>query len=467
MNRALLIACVLAMGACTLGPDYERPALDLPVGFGESEVGKAETLAANWWTLYRDPILDELIASGLERNADIRAAVARIDEAEAFLRETNASLYPQIDLDAAAERSKVSTRGSTPTSGNIPNPRNNFQLTAATSFELDVWGRLRRATESARAQFMASQYSHDTVALTLASAIAQTYFAVRSLDAQILVSVETLAATTDSLDIVRKRAKGGLVSDLDLNQAETAQAAASAQYKELQRQRAVVLHQLGALSGKLDLKLEPGDIRSLPLPPLPPAGLPSALLERRPDVRQAEAQLIAANAEIGFARAAQFPTFFLTGSFGNQSRELSDLFTSGANIWSIGLGVVGPILDFGRYEARTEQAEARQRQALANYQGVAETAFRETADALSNVQWTAASEQDLQTRVDRVRNSLRLANLRYRTGYSAYLEVLDAQRTLNEAQLDLLRNRQAYLNYSVDLMKALGGGWRDPELASR
>lgn len=461
MKRVLLIACALALTGCTLGPDYERPALDLPASYGEAEVGAAETLTASWWTLYRDPLLDELVASGLERNADIRAAVARIDEAEAFLRETNSALFPQVDFDAAATRSKISTRGSTPSGTGVPNPRNNFQLTASTSFELDFWGRLRRATESSRAQYMASQYGRDTVALTLAAAIAQSYFAIRSLDAQILVSLETLAATEGSLDIVRKRAEGGLTSDLDVNQAEGAHAAASAQVKELRRQRAVFLHQLGVLSGRLGLQVEPGDIRTMPVPPLPPAGLPSTLLERRPDVRQAEAQLMAANAEIGFARASQFPTFSLTGSLGRQSRELSDLFSSGAGIWSIGLGVVGPILDFGRYAARTEQAEARQRQAAANYQGAAETAFRETADALSNVQWTAEAEQDLSTRVDRARNSLRLADIRYRSGYSAYLDVLDAQRTLNNAQLDLVRNRQAYLNYSVDLMKALGGGWRE------
>jgi multidrug efflux system outer membrane protein len=198
----------------------------------------------------------------------------------------------------------------------------------------------------------------------------------------------------------------------------------------------------------------------LPVPPLPPAGLPSTLLERRPDVREAEATLVSANALIGVSRAAQFPTFSLTAALGAQSRELTTLFSAGAGVWSIGLGVVGPILDWGRYAARTQQAEARANQAAATYEKTAQTAFREVSDALSNVRFAADTERDLRARVDQSTNTLRLANMRYRSGYSAYLEVLDAQRTLNDAQLALARNRQAYLNFTVDLMNSLGGGWQ-------
>jgi multidrug efflux system outer membrane protein len=200
-------------------------------------------------------------------------------------------------------------------------------------------------------------------------------------------------------------------------------------------------------------------LRQLPAPPLPPAGLPSSLLERRPDVREAEAQLVFANARIGVARAAQFPTFSLTGELGTQSREFSTLFSAGAGIWSVGLDMVAPIIDAGRYAARTQQAEARARQAAGAYEKAAQTAFREVADALSNVRLSADTEQDLRDRVERARNSLRLAALRYEAGYSAYIEVLDAQRTLNDAQFALVRNRQSYLAYTVDLMNALGGGW--------
>jgi multidrug efflux system outer membrane protein len=249
------------------------------------------------------------------------------------------------------------------------------------------------------------------------------------------------------------------VSDLDVYQAEGNRAQVAAQIKDLRRLRAAAVHQLGVLTGTLDLQLEPSDVRTLPSPPLPPAGLPSTLLERRPDIRRAEAAFAAANAQIGVARAAQFPTLSLTASLGVQSAELGNLLTANAGIWSFGLGVVGPIFDAGRYAARTEQAEARARQAAILYEQTVENAFREVSDALSNVRLAADAEQDLGARVDQARNTLRLATMRYEAGYSAYLEVLDAQRTLNEAQLALARNRQIFLGFTVDLMSALGGGW--------
>src|SRR5690606_16638697 len=288
---------------------------------------------------------------------------------------------------------------------------------ATTAFELDFWGRLRRANEAAQAQYLATRYGRDVVGLTLASAIAQTYFAVRSLQAQTEVAAENVRVSAESLDIATKRFEAGLISELDVNQAQSAHAGARAQLKEVQRQRDVTLHQLGELTGILDLQLEPGDVRALPSPPVPPAGLPASLLERRPDVRQAEAQLAAANAAIGVARAAQFPTFSLTGSYGRQSDTLSTLFESGNKIWSVGLNLMGPIFDAGRYAARTDQAVAQQKQAAALYEQAAEAAFRDVKDALSNVAWTADMEADLLARVEAARNSLRLARLRYESGY--------------------------------------------------
>jgi multidrug efflux system outer membrane protein len=268
-----------------------------------------------------------------------------------------------------------------------------------------------------------------------------------------------LRAAVDSVDIARRRSEAGVVSDLDVNQAEANRAQLAAQIKDLRRLRAATVHQLGVLTGVLDLNVGAGDLRQLPTPPLPPAGLPSTLIERRPDVREAEATLVAANAQIGVARAAQFPTFSITGALGVQSAQLSNLFSSGAGIWSIGLGVVGPIVDSGRYAARTEQAAARARQAAAVYERTVQAAFREVADALSNVRLAADTEQDLRDRVEQARSALHLSTLRYESGYSAYLEVLDAQRTLNDAQLALVRNRQSFLGFTVDFMNALGGGW--------
>jgi multidrug efflux system outer membrane protein len=220
------------------------------------------------------------------------------------------------------------------------------------------------------------------------------------------------------------------------------------------------------LTGRLDLSLSPGDFNALPLPPLAPAGLPSQLLERRPDVREAEATLEAATEQVGFARGSQFPALSLTASGGVASGDLSNLFTKNASIWSIGGNLLGPILDGGRYRARTEQAEARAKQAEGQYQRAVENAFRDVNDALTNVARAGEAEVDLQDYVAQSARSLKLAQLRYEQGYSAYIEVLDAQRTLNIAQLALIRNRQAYLSYTVDLMNALGGGW-DPESATK
>lgn len=462
-TRTVAVAIGIAAtlnGCMLLGPDYKRPEVALPASYPEAVAdGETVSVPANWWLLYKDPLLDHLVATGLAQNTDVKLAIARIEEAESLLRETAAAtLFPQVDVDAFAGRSRTSSRaGGVPASAGTTS--NNFQLAARTSFELDFWGRLRRLREAARAQYAVTRYARDVVSLTLAAGISQAYFNLRSLDAQIIVSQETLKAAAESADIARRRVDAGLVSELDLNQAEANRAQIAAQIKELQRLRAATVHQLGVLTGILDLQVAEGDVRALPVPPLPPPGLPSTLLERRPDVREAEAALAAATAQIGAARAAQFPTFSITGALGMQSAELSNLFSSGAGIWSIGLGLVGPIFDSGRSAARTDQAHARARQTAATYERTVQIAFREVADALSNVRLAADTETDLRNRVDQARNALRLATLRYDSGYSAYLEVLDAQRTLNEAQLALVRNRQSFLGFTVDLMNALGGGW--------
>ena len=330
-----MLLLALALGGCTLlGSDYQRPQFDLPDRYPEGAAGAsaAVPVPANWWRLYEDPLLDKLVAAGLAQNTDVKLALARLEEAEAVLREANATLLPQVDANTFAGRSGSSTRAGTTPPGAAA-IRNNFQLSANTSFEIDFWGRLRRLREAARAQYIGTRYGRDVIALTLAAAISRTYFTVRSLDAQLIVSDATLAAAVDSADIARRRAEAGVASELDVNQAEANRAQLAAQIKDLRRLRAATVHQLGALTGALDLKLDAGDLHQPPAPPLPPAGLPSTLLERRPDVRQAEAALMAANAQIGVAQAAQFPTFNLTAALGAQSAELSNLFSSGAGIW--------------------------------------------------------------------------------------------------------------------------------------
>ena len=466
MRARLVLACALLAG-CAVGPDYERPAMDLPNAYTEPDVGDAATVRADWWKLYGDPVLDGLVASALERNADVRLAVARIEEADANLRVVNAAFLPEIDLGAGANRTRFSTTTAVPTPPGVPPVRNDVRLALSTSYELDFWGRLRRQAESVRAQYLATRYAKDVVTLTLAGLTAQTYFALRSFDAQIVVTRETIVTRRESLDYVRARARGGIASDLEIAQAEGALADITVQLKELQRQRALFEHQLATFTGRLDLTLPGGDIRTLPTPALPPAGLPSALLERRPDVQQAEQQLASANAQIGVAKAAMFPTFTLTAFGGGESTTLANAVNSGSSIWSLGLGVSMPLLDWGRYRGLTDAATARQHQAGALYQQAVETAFREVADALSSVRSTASAEQDYQASVDAARRALRLSRMRYDAGYSPYLEVLDAQRQANLSEIAALRNRQALLSATVDLMKSLGGGWTPEQLASR
>jgi multidrug efflux system outer membrane protein len=452
MRRVLLLALVVVASGCALvGPNPERPGGLLPAGHIEPAVGGPIAVPPDWWSAYRDPLLDELVRAGLERNADVAIAIARVEQAEAALREANATLwFPLVTGDAGLSRSR-NDNGDTSTRAG---------LGLATSFEVDVWGRLRRGERAVRQELAASRYARDTVGLTLAAAIARGYFALRSLDSQLDASREILRAAEESVGLARKRADAGVASVLDVYQAGSLRTAAAAQAKELARQRAVIQHQLAQLTGRLELTLPGGDIASLPVPADPPAGLPSELLERRPDIREAEARLAAATERIGVARASQLPALTLNASAGLESDGLDTLFNSGSRVWSIGAGLLGPILDAGRYAARTAQAEALARQAEAAYRRTVETAFREVQDALSNVRMAREAEVDLQQRVVVAREALRLANLRYDRGYSAYLEVLDAQRTLNESLLGFVRNRQAYLAYTVDLANALGGGWR-------
>jgi multidrug efflux system outer membrane protein len=459
---SLFFACTVA--ACTtVGPDYERPKMELPAQYPVAEAPESQTLAAEWWKLYGDATLDELIETARKNNADVRLAVARVQEAEGAFREARAAFYPDILGTASYSRNAVSTLAQPPVPPGIATVRPSYQLLASTNYELDLWGRLSRASEAAQASLLASRLARDVVDITLAGSIAQSYFALRSLDAQIAVLDSSIKVRQDSLEIARARLDAGLASELDVYQAEGALSDALAQRRDAARSRAVVEHQIAQLTGRLDLTLPPGDVFQLPLTPVPPAGLPSTLLDRRPDIRQAEQALVTANAQIGVARAALFPTVSLTASGGAQTAQFADLVAGpGAVIWSLGFGLTLPIFDAGRREARVDQARARREQALAGYQKAIETGFREVADALVNVQQSAASETELEARLRAARNALDLSNARYRAGYSPYLEVLDAQRTANDAELAVVRNRQARLAFSVDLMKALGGGWKAP-----
>ena len=463
LSGFLLIATLMP-GCMLLGPDYQRPESPLPAQFsadGQPAAGQSEAaISSTWWELYQDPLLNDLVSKALENNTDIKVAVARVEEADAFMREVGAALFPQIDLDAGANRSRISQLGSTPLFNGAKPIRESYNIKLGTSFELDFWGKLRRAKESARAQALSTRYAKDTVALSLAGLVTSNYLQLRSLEAQIDLSEDSLRTRNESLVLTRRRLEGGVSSALDVHQAEVASSNLAAQIVELKRLRAVSEHQLAVLTGILDLNVPAGDITQLPLPPLPPSGIPSSLLEARPDVRQAEEQLVALNANIGVAKAAMFPTISLTANYGGESAELSDVLKSAARIWSGGLSLNLPIFDSGRLSSRLDQATAQQKQALASYEGAVRTAFQEVNDALVTVRQNAEREALLDNSRQAARKAVTISENRYKSGYSAYIDVLDSQRVYNDAALAHIQSRQARLIASVDMFKALGGGWK-------
>jgi multidrug efflux system outer membrane protein len=462
MKRALTIlaAALVAAGCTTVGPDYQRPAVALPAQYPGDVKGPATPavlIAADWWLLYGEAELTRLVEQALAANADIAQAVARVEQAQGQLREADGALVPTVNAGGSVGRSELGASvPSNPYGRTVTG--NDLKLSLSTSFEIDFWGKLARATEAARAQLLAGTTARDTVRLTVAGSVAQAWFSLRSLDAQLVATRSTLKSREVGARLIGLRLKAGTGSRLDAEQAEIQRADAALQLRELQRQRALAQSLLGVLTGQPGLTLAEG-LLTTNVPSAPPAGLPSALLERRPDVQRAEALLVSANAQIGVARAALFPTLTLTGSGGAESAALSTLLKGPAHFWSLGFGLTAPIFDGGRNAARVDQAGARQREAVGAYQGAVATAFKEVADALANSRAAGESQADTERRAASADTAERLAQARFDAGYAGYLELLDAQRTATAARLDVVRNRQAQLNASVDLFKALGGGW--------
>lgn len=455
-----VLTAAIALGGCAIGPDYLRPTASLPKIFAEAPASVDLThVESNWWTHFQDPILNDLVEKALKQNADIRIAIARVEQAAALARESGAAFFPQIDGEAGGSNRKLSVKTANWNTAS-PTRIDTRSLALSTSYELDVWGRVRRSNEAAQASLLASTYSRDAVRLTIAGLIANNYLALRAYDAQQAVTAESLASREDSLKLVQTRLDAGLVSPLDLYQAEGALAQLQAQVANLRLQRELSEHQLALLTGNPQLKIAPGDLRQLPLPPTPPANLPSDLIEARPDVLQAEQNLIAANAGIGIAKAGYFPKFSLTGRWGQESESLGDLFSAGANGWSLGIGLLMPILDFGRTSARVDQAKAINQQSLVVWEKTLQTAFKEIRDSLVSLTENSTAETAQSARADSARKALDIAQKRYEAGYSSYLDVLDAQRSNNDALLALIATRQARLAASVDLFKAIGGGWK-------
>jgi multidrug efflux system outer membrane protein len=465
----LVIAAALA-GCASVGPDYKRPAVPTASQWRTPTEGIGSLADLEWWQLFQDSSLRELIEIALDENKDLRLAVARVAEARAQLAVTRAAQFPQVDAQGSYTNQRFSQRsfpltalGSSPGASGVDVQQDFYRTGLDLSFELDLWGRLRRATEAARADLLASGENTRTVLTTLISDVAQAYFTLLELDREANVDRQTLASRQASLELVRRRFDDGLTSELDVRRAEQELAAAAAAVPDIERRIAQTENRVSILLGR-----NPGSIArgmaldAQRLPPHVPADLPSALLERRPDIRQAEQKLISANAHIGEAKAAFFPRISLTGMFGLESASLSELFTGPARAWQVGPTVTFPIFHGGQLRGNLHAAEDRQQQALIQYQQAIQQAFREVDDALVFRAKAGDIRTQQEARVQAAARALDIANLRYINGLGNYLDVLDAQRQLFSAQVDLAGTTRDQLTAVVQIYKALGGGWETP-----
>ena len=459
-----MLAALMLLGGCAAGPDYERPELDVPENYIQP-VEQGETFANTpWWELFRDERLQELIRIALEENQDLGIAAARIEEFRAIAGVTRADQFPTVDIIASGARAEGSENAFP---GNVPGLPNdtleNYQLSADVFFELDLFGRLRRATEAARAQLLAAEETRRSITISLVASVASNYMLLRDLDAQLGIARRTERTRSASLDIIRARFDKGTVPKLDVNQAEIELAIAEAAVAAAQRAVAQTEHALSTLLGR-----NPGRVtRGLPLqqqalPPDIPAGLPSELLQRRPDVLASEAQLAAQTARIGVAQAARWPSVVLTGALGFESNDLSTLTDSGSGFWSGGAGIVAPLFNAGRNRSRVDAERARTEQALLAYEQTVQRAFREVEDALVAVRTYRAEHAARERQVAAARSAATLSRARYNGGVTSYLEVLDTERSLFNAELTESQTLRLYVNAVIQLYKALGGGW-NPE----
>ncbi len=472
---AFLSALLLA--GCAVGPDYERPAFDLPAIWSSSAapqatapLRKADTAGERWWSLYADPVLDALVDEALEHNADARMAAARVLEAQAMSRMTDADLYPTVSGGVNANRTKSSEVGTFPL-GTMPRIQNNHVATLDVGYELDLWGKYRRASEAARARMFAAESARDAVRLSLIAQVAQEYFALLAADAQVEVARQLLATRDETLTLFTQRYEAGHLSEFLLHQAVAEKAAARSQLAALQLVRDTRESTLAMLLGQSPRQVMESRIQRGDPPPVGelvvPAGLPSDLLLRRPDLREAEQQLVAANADIGNARARFFPSLGLTGSLGSESASFSKLFSGPAATFMLAAGITQTIWDAGRISAGVDAAQAQRDQALANYQKTVASAFKDMRDALA-LQSSALETLDAETiRAQALRKALGQARQRFDAGIASRLEVLDVERTLFLAELTRIDSERARKAALADIFKALGGGWETPVAAAQ
>ena len=458
--RNFCVAVILALGlsACTTTPTAP-PVLDLP------PASVNEPSLEQWWSEFGDPTLTALIDEALAHNLDLAAAMARVDAARAQYRAAEFTQLPDANISAGASRSRQTLVGGFPIPAGIPAISNNFTASLNASYELDLWGKYRMATNAAQNNLLATQYARETIRTVVAAEVARTYFQLLAADAELSLLNDTLKSRSETVALQNDRYQAGVIGDFDLTTAEAERAAVASDVALAQRIVAQNETALTALLGRSPREVFAPqlarDVRMVWLVAVPtlPAGLPSQMLERRPDIRDAEKQLAAANQRIDVARANYFPAVTLTGNYGAESGLLKHLFSGPAMIWSIGAGLVQPLVGLTLVKADVELKTAQRDEAIVSYRQTVQSAFKDTHDALVANQTTRDALAAQTERRDKLQRALDLANLRYTSGYSPYLEVLDAQRQLLQAQtLQILAARDVRLAV-VDLAKALGGGW--------
>lgn len=467
--RAIVLLIAAAwMTGCTVGPNYHRPAVQVPQSFRAPEplpASQATSFAdLKWWEVFKDDELQQLVKTALVQNYDLRDAVTRVEAARANLGITRSNQFPQINASGNVQFTRLSRDGSFPLPASFVQSQNRNWGEASLnllSFEIDLWGRLRRSTEAARANLLSAEENRKAVIVTLVSDVATQYFTLRELDYELAISQRTLGTRRDSLQLVQSRQGGGVATLLDLRQAEQLVDTAAQTIPTLQQQIEQTENQISLLLGKNPgAIMRPGTFNEQVVPPEVPAGLPSALLERRPDIQAAEQNLIAANAEIGVAKAEYFPQLSLSGALGGQSSQLSRLFAGPNSAWSFVPQLTQPIFTAGRIKSNVRLAEAQRDSALNQYQKTIQTAFTEVSNALIAHQRVRESRVQEEALVAALQDRKRLAYVRYRGGVDTQLNALDADRDLFNAELTLRQIKLNELLSVVELYKALGGGWQ-------
>jgi len=453
LARTLVLLVAGTTIGCMVGPDFQKPVMNPPAHFKTAELTAETEINLKWWELFNDPVLKTLVVTALESNKDILIAASRIQEARAALGFARADLFPRIDLESEARRGNTSGTVKTDKTGE------NYFGAPAFSWELDFWGKFRRATESARAEMMASEYSLRAVQISLVAEVVNTYYQLLDYHQRLEVSRRTLDSREESLAIIEKRFAHGIIPEIDVNQAQIQRETAAAAIPVYVRLISRTENTISILLGSFPKEITKGaGLENQTLPPEIPTGLPSSLLERRPDIVQAEYTVQAQNAKIGIAQALRLPAIRLTGFAGRSSDELSDLTGSGT-AWSIAGGIFGPIFNFNQDKRRVEIEKERTKQALLGYEITVLSAFKEVEDALIDIQTYKEQVSALQRKYNAAKNANRLSKMRYDKGITSFLEVLDTERELFEVALEHSEVRQQYQNSYVALYKAMGGGW--------